>query len=62
MRPGLCEHCVHVHVIENRRGSRFYRCMLAETDSRFVKYPQLPVLSCEGYVPADDTSTSTPET
>jgi hypothetical protein len=50
---GLCERCVHVHVVENRRGSRFYRCMLADTDPRFAKYPPLPVLACAGFVPAD---------
>lgn len=53
MRVGLCAQCVHVHVVENRHGSRFYRCMLADTDSRFVKYPQLPVLVCDGFVPGD---------
>lgn len=53
MRVGLCERCVHVHVIENRRGSRFYRCMLADTDPRFVKYPPLPVLECDGFVPVE---------
>lgn len=53
IRVGLCERCTHVHVVENRRGSRFYRCMLAETDPRFAKYPPLPVLTCDGFVPAD---------
>lgn len=53
IRVGLCERCAHVHVVENRRGSRFYRCMLAETDPRFAKYPQLPVVACAGFVPAD---------
>lgn len=33
----------------SRRGSTFYRCMRAETDPRFVRYPQLPVRECPGY-------------
>jgi hypothetical protein len=49
---GLCEHCAHVHVVETRRGSRFYRCTLAETDPRFPRYPPLPVLRCSGFTPA----------
>ncbi len=53
---GLCARCVHVRVVENKRGSRFYRCLLADTDPRFVKYPRLPVLNCEGF--AADTSAS----
>lgn len=49
---GLCEGCVHVRVVENRRGSRFYLCQLSEVDPRFPKYPRLPVLQCIGYAPA----------
>lgn len=51
VRVGLCERCRHVHVVENRRGSRFYRCTLADTDPRFPKYPRLPVLRCDGFAP-----------
>lgn len=50
VRIGLCERCRHVHVVENRRGSRFYRCTLADVDPRFPKYPRLPVLRCDGFV------------
>ena len=46
---GLCERCRHVRVIENRRGSRFFRCELADVDARFPKYPRLPVLQCDGF-------------
>lgn len=48
---GLCETCVHVRIIESKRGSRFYLCELSQTDSRFRKYPPLPVLRCLGYSP-----------
>jgi hypothetical protein len=38
--------------VTNRRGSVFYRCALADTDPRFVRYPPLPVITCSGYEPA----------
>ena len=44
--PGLCEDCIHARRIESDRGSVFFLCQLALTDSRFKKYPRLPVLSC----------------
>jgi hypothetical protein len=56
---GLCDHCANVHVIENRRGSRFYRCRLADVDPAFVRYPTLPVVSCSGFVPAEPSRPST---
>jgi uncharacterized protein YciI len=46
---GLCLTCRWKRVSLNRRGSRFFRCARAETDARFVRYPQLPVRSCQGY-------------
>ena len=54
---GLCATCKWVRIARNRRGSVFYRCLRAETDPRFVKYPPLPVLRCPGYDrrdPGDD--------
>jgi hypothetical protein len=58
---GLCAVCRHARVIENRRGSRFWLCALARTDSRFPRYPQLPVLRCAGHergTPAATTETT----
>lgn len=49
---GLCLTCVNSRVIENRRGSRFYRCELSAVDPAFPRYPRLPVVSCAGYRPA----------
>ena len=46
---GLCATCKWVRTVTNKRGSVFYRCLRADTDPRFVKYPPLPVLSCPGY-------------
>jgi hypothetical protein len=46
---GLCRTCRWMRPVTNRRGSAFCRCARAETDPRFVRYPPLPVLRCEGY-------------
>ncbi len=49
---GLCRTCAYAKVIETARGSTFYLCRLSETDPRFAKYPQLPVIRCIGYLHA----------
>jgi hypothetical protein len=49
-RVGLCAECRHADIIRSSR-STFYRCRLSFTDPRFPKYPQLPVLACEGFEP-----------
>jgi len=36
---------------ETRRGSVFYRCLRAQTDAAYRKYPPLPVRQCHGYQP-----------
>ena len=50
---GLCDRCTNAHIIENRRGSRFYRCRLADIDPAFVRYPPLPVIVCTGFAPGE---------
>jgi hypothetical protein len=47
---GLCADCANVKVMLSARESVFYLCRLSFTDSRFPKYPALPVLNCDGYV------------
>jgi hypothetical protein len=49
LNAGLCSTCIHVRLIESAKGSTFILCTLSNTDSRFSKYPRLPVLSCGGY-------------
>ncbi|HTI38707.1 MAG TPA: hypothetical protein VL484_14170 [Vicinamibacterales bacterium] len=49
VEAGLCATCVHVRMVENDRGSRFYLCELAKVDPRFARYPRLPVLVCSGW-------------
>jgi hypothetical protein len=50
-RAGLCDSCEHARRIESDRGSVFYLCELSSSDSRFPKYPPLPVIQCPGYKP-----------
>jgi hypothetical protein len=49
VNSGLCELCRHCKFTKSKRGSVFYMCLLHELDSRFAKYPRLPVMSCSGY-------------
>lgn len=49
MQAGLCDSCKHQRVIRNTRGSVFSLCDRSKTDSRFPKYPRLPVRRCAGY-------------
>jgi hypothetical protein len=46
--PGLCATCEHLRLLASRR-SVFVRCGLAAVDSRFPRYPPLPVVACLGY-------------
>jgi hypothetical protein len=49
--PGLCGSCRNSRVMTSDRGSQFYRCMLSDVNSRFAKYPRLPMVQCEGWKP-----------
>jgi hypothetical protein len=46
---GLCARCRHARTQTTKRGSTFWRCMRAETDARFARYPPLPVRACPGF-------------
>jgi hypothetical protein len=48
-RAGLCASCLHAHVLRSDRGAVFYQCRLAENDSRYPRYPRLPVFACRGF-------------
>lgn len=51
---GLCRSCKNHRVVRSRRGPKYYLCELAASDPRFPKYPPLPVVECEGYVPGGE--------
>jgi hypothetical protein len=54
---GLCARCRHARRATNARGSAFWQCLRARSDSRFRRYPPLPVRTCPGYE-AEDASSS----
>jgi hypothetical protein len=45
---GLCQNCCHTRRMTSD-SSTFLMCKLSFEDSRFAKYPRLPVLVCSGY-------------
>jgi hypothetical protein len=47
---GLCASCAQCRVVETNRSS-FYLCGRSFDDTRFPKYPPLPVRRCIGYDP-----------
>jgi hypothetical protein len=46
---GLCARCRWARVQTTARGSRFWRCLRADDDPRFARYPRLPVTACSGF-------------
>jgi len=48
-RVGLCFSCQYMRLVRTDRGSVFYQCHRSTTDTRYPKYPRLPVLCCPGY-------------
>jgi hypothetical protein len=54
---------VHARRLVTARGSRFLFCELSRTNPRFPRYPNLPVLACDGFEDGDltlETTTSRP--
>ena len=54
---GLCADCRHCRRVTNSRGSVFFLCQRAETDSAFARYPRLPMRACPGFERDGDTPT-----
>lgn len=50
--PGLCGLCSHAREIVSGRGSLFVLCDRSREDSRYPRYPRLPVLRCPGFEPS----------
>jgi hypothetical protein len=48
---GLCDSCRHQQLVPNTRGSTFSLCLRSRTDSRYPRYPRLPVVECDGHEP-----------
>lgn len=49
---GLCAGCAHARAIPTVRGAVFVMCGKSEVDRRFVRYPVVPVRTCEGFAGA----------
>ena len=49
LHAGLCGTCAHALVRPTRRATVYLRCVLAATDRRYPKYPQLPKQNCDGH-------------
>ncbi len=60
-RAGLCATCRHVRLVTSSSGSTFYLCRLSDVDTRFRRYPTLPVRSCSGYEPLTDPPPAKPD-
>ena len=52
-RAGLCAECDHARVQRSAKGNEFWRCALADSDERFLRYPPLPVTACTGHAPGE---------
>lgn len=50
IRAGLCAECAHARRVNSDRGATFWLCELSATDTRFPRYPRLPVVKCVGFM------------
>jgi hypothetical protein len=48
-----CTDCRWARVQTTAKGSRFWRCLRAEEDPTYRRYPPLPVLRCTGHESAN---------
>lgn len=46
---GQCSVCDFAAVQASARGGRFWRCLRADTNGRYLRYPPLPVVDCPGF-------------
>ncbi len=53
-KVGLCSACRFASLQTSARGSRFWRCLRADSDPSYRRYPPLPVHSCPGFDAARD--------
>jgi GNAT superfamily N-acetyltransferase len=48
----LCGDCRHSRRVDSNKGATYWLCGRSATDSRYPKYPRLPLRHCTGYEPA----------
>jgi hypothetical protein len=49
MTQSLCETCAWMREVVTAKGSRFLLCELSKTSPAYPKYPQQPIVCCEGF-------------
>jgi putative YjhG/YagF family dehydratase len=49
--PGLCAGCLYRREVRSDKGAVFTLCRRGLNDSRYPKYPRIPVLRCAGFDP-----------
>lgn len=47
-RVGDCFGCAHSKALKTKSGSAIFLCGRAEKDSRYERYPRLPLTGCKG--------------
>ena len=55
MEQSICDVCSHMKEVTSGKGSRFLLCQLSQTDRRFQKYPQQPVVRCQGFKGSEES-------
>ena len=50
---GLCTDCRFSRIQRSAKGSVFLRCGRADDEPGWLRYPPLPVTTCEGFERAD---------
>ena len=50
---GLCSRCRFATTQPSAKGSAFWRCRRADSDSTFRRYPPLPIRTCLGFEPGE---------
>ena len=57
---GLCSDCAHARVQRSAKGAAFWRCLRADADPRYLRYPPLPVIACAGFEPGSQPTAPGP--
>ena len=51
---GLCSGCAYGQCVGHpRKGKAYWRCDKSVQDTRFPKYPRLPIIECLGFEAAN---------
>ncbi len=51
---GLCAQCRWAARVPTDKARCYWRCRRSEVDTRYPRYPRLPMVVCAGYQPHED--------